>query len=143
MKRLRSRRGFSLIEIIIAAVIVSIAAAMVVPHVTGVKHKAYEDSMRNTLRRIIQLQITYHSRYKRYATTTDLQTEFGFAPDEKVNAWVDFTGFNPRYGFGAAANHSKTITYCGVYYGRPDAVSPPREGKIRCNPAGVPWEAGN
>jgi prepilin-type N-terminal cleavage/methylation domain-containing protein len=62
-------RGFTLIEIMIVIVIISIIAAIAIPSLFAAMRTAHEASAIGTLKTITSANVTYKSRYKTYAAS--------------------------------------------------------------------------
>ncbi len=67
--RLRDRKGFSLIELLIVIAIILIIAAIAIPKLTQARKAAYEMAAIRALNTVNTAQIQYFSTYGRYAQT--------------------------------------------------------------------------
>lgn len=70
---LRSRRGFTLIELMVVVLILGILASLVVPHLAASKDKAYLAGLRSDVRNAQLAEEEYFSVVGLYGTVTDLQ----------------------------------------------------------------------
>jgi type IV pilus assembly protein PilA len=74
MYKLRGRRGFSLIELLIVIAIILIIITMAVPKLNKAKMGAQETAAMAAIKAIHSAQVQYYSQYGRYATSL---TELG------------------------------------------------------------------
>lgn len=68
-QRNRSRRGFSLIELLIVIAIILVIAAMAAPKLTSARMQAQEMAAVTQIRTIHQAQVQYQSQFGKFATT--------------------------------------------------------------------------
>src|SRR6476469_6391239 len=116
------RKGFTLIEILIAVVVLGALAAIAIPHYAGAKNKAYQAAMMADLRTaaIIEEQFSAdnHGQYFSGSATEDSPLN-GFRPSKGVT--VTFTAFNilgSQLGdWIAVAHHGQSSENCEMRTG--------------------------
>lgn len=69
MRSRRSRKGFSLIELLIVIAIILIIAAIAIPKLTSARMAAFEMASIRTLHTINTAQVQYFSTYQRFASS--------------------------------------------------------------------------
>ena len=90
-----TRRGFTLIEVLIVVVVIGTLAAVAIPHYAGAKDKAYVAAMKADLRTVAIYEEQYaadnHGQYFGGVATEDSPLN-GFRPSKDVT--VTLTAFN-------------------------------------------------
>ncbi len=139
-----AKRGFTLVELLAAIVIISILAAMASATVYRSKNAAYLAAMQSDLRNLIRAQEEYYASSGIYftndpgnadgATYTKSVDGLDFTPSQNV---VIKIRANNR-GWSARAEHenrSPDKFYCAVFMGDITAYDPAvEEGVIECEP---------
>jgi prepilin-type N-terminal cleavage/methylation domain-containing protein len=117
-----NHKGFTLIELVIVAVLIGSLAAIAIPHYAGAKDRAYAASMRADLHIAALYEEEYaaenHGQYFAGSATTDSPLH-GFSPSTDVT--VTFTAFNilgsHLADWTAVARHGKSSQTCEVRSG--------------------------
>jgi len=121
-----NRKGFTLIEVAMVAVVIGILAAVAVPRYAGVKDKAYMAAMKADLHTIAiyeeQFAADNHGQYFSGTATPDAPLN-GFTPSKDVT--VTLTAFNilgsQLADWTAIVKHSQSSQSCEM-----------RAGEITC-----------
>jgi prepilin-type N-terminal cleavage/methylation domain-containing protein len=117
-----NRKGFTLIEVVIAAVVIGILAAVAVPRLTASKDKAYIAAMNADLHSVASLEEQYaadnHGQYFSGTATSDAPLN-GFTPSKGVT--MTLTAFNilgsQLADWTAVVKHSQTSASCEMHAG--------------------------
>jgi len=125
---MRSRPGFTLIELIIVVTIIGILAAMAIPKYAATKEKAYVVSLKSDLRNLVTAQEAYFADYLSYTNTAGLGGNYKTSAGVAVN--IDqVRGF----GWHATAWHVATTRTCTIYVGRGTDTTEVGEGVPQCD----------
>lgn len=117
-----NRKGFTLIEVVIAALVIGILAAVAVPRLTASKDKAYIAAMKADLHTIAIIEEQYaadnHGQYFSGTATSDTPLN-GFTPSKGVT--MTLTAFNilgsQLADWTAIVKHSQTSESCEMHAG--------------------------
>jgi prepilin-type N-terminal cleavage/methylation domain-containing protein len=117
-----NRKGFTLIEVVIAALVIGILAAVAVPRLAASKDKAYIAAMKADLHTIAILEEQYaadnHGQYFSGTATSDAPLN-GFTPSKGVT--MTLTAFNilgsQLADWTAVVKHSQTSEGCEMHAG--------------------------
>jgi prepilin-type N-terminal cleavage/methylation domain-containing protein len=117
-----NRKGFTLIEVVIAALVIGILAAVAVPRLAASKDKAYIAAMKADLHTIAILEEQYaadnHGQYFSGTATSDAPLN-GFTPSKGVT--ITLTAFNilgsQLADWTAVVKHSQTSESCEMHAG--------------------------
>ena len=117
-----NRKGFTLIEILIVAVLIGTLAAIAIPRYAGAKDRAYTAAMLADLRTGAVYEEQYaaenHGQYFGGVASADSPLQ-GFSPSKDVT--VTFTSFNilgsQLADWTAVARHGKTAQNCEMRSG--------------------------
>ncbi|MGZ3333616.1 MAG: type IV pilin protein [Gemmatimonadaceae bacterium] len=117
-----NRKGFTLIEVVIACVVIGILAAVAVPRLSASKDKAYIAAMKADLHTVAIFEEQYaaenHGQYFSGTTTSDTPLN-GFTPSKGVT--MTLTSFNilgsQLADWTAVVKHSQTSESCEMHAG--------------------------
>jgi len=117
-----NRKGFTLIEVVITALVIGILAAVAVPRLSASKDKAYIAAMKADLHTIAILEEQYaadnHGQYFSGTATSDAPLN-GFTPSKGVT--MTLTAFNilgsQLADWTAVVKHSQTSESCEMHAG--------------------------
>jgi prepilin-type N-terminal cleavage/methylation domain-containing protein len=125
---LRSRPGFSLIELFTVLLIIAVLAGVAITRLHNYKHRYYTTTMLSDLRNLAVAEESYWSSLDTY--TSDVAA-LNFSPSPLVTiTFVDADSV----GWSARASYANDTSTCAIYYGQA-AVLPPATTKaiIGCN----------
>jgi prepilin-type N-terminal cleavage/methylation domain-containing protein len=117
-----NRKGFTLIEVVIVAVVIGILAAVAVPRLSASKDKAYVAAMKADLHTIAIFEEQYaadnHGQYFSGTATSDTPLN-GFTPSKGVT--MTLTAFNilgsQLADWTAVVKHSQSSESCEMHAG--------------------------
>ena len=126
-----NRKGFTLIEVVIASVVIGILAAVAAPRLLASKDKAYIAAMKADLHTVAIFEEQYaaenHGQYFSGTATSDAPLN-GFTPSKGVT--ITLTAFNilgsQLANWTATVKHSQTSESCEL-----------RAGEITCTTSNV------
>jgi prepilin-type N-terminal cleavage/methylation domain-containing protein len=111
---MRSKKGFTLIEILIVVVIIGILAAIAIPKFANTKDKTFVAAMKSDLRNLA----TYEKQYAADnngayfpGTATSVSPLQGFVPSQNVTI-VAIAVVGPPQTWSATATHSQSAKTC-------------------------------
>lgn len=119
---LRAPRGFSLIELLAVLVILAILAAISIPRIHYMKHKAYIVTMEEDLRNLAVTEESYWSAVDTY--TSDMAA---LRFQQSAGVTITFVTVDAT-GWSATASIVNDTSICSIYYGTA-AVLPPATTK--------------
>lgn len=122
-----SRRGFTLIELMITTVIIGILVLISIPKFHKIREKAYVAAMVSDLGNLKIAEEAYFVDNMEY---TDDVTSLGFLPSTNNSVFIT----SAPSGWMARSAHLKTAIECVVFVGR--GITPPpnviTEGVVAC-----------
>lgn len=126
--RIRSRRAFTLVEILIVVVIVSILVAIAVPRFAYTKQSAYTGQLKSDLRNMVLAQEGYYNQHGTYATDVALLAP-SFVPSARNTLTVvQATG----YGWSGTATSANTSVICAVFFNVSPVAPATIDSQIAC-----------
>ena len=124
---MRNRRAFTLVEVLIAIVILGILSALAVPRVADSRERAYIAVMRMDLRNLATAQEGYYAEYFGYTADLAQLGNFLFSPGVTLQGPI---AASPT-GWSATARHAGTSATCSVGVGT--GVLPGySDGQVHC-----------
>lgn len=126
-----SRRGFTLVELLIVVVVIGILLAILIPKWANSKDRASEAAMKSDLRNLASAQESYFYDNDTYYDGPLPSASLAFIPSPGVS--VLLSGVSAS-GWGATATSTASPKTCALYYGTAPAPPPATsEGRIACN----------
>lgn len=133
----KASAGFTLMELLVAVIIISALLALVLPRFGSIRENTYVATMKNSIAKAITSQEFYMNENDQYASSfAQLSAATGYVPDNDVTLTVATTP-NPKYGYCIKANHAKTETACAVEFGLSGPGGVEFDGKIYCDADGT------
>jgi prepilin-type N-terminal cleavage/methylation domain-containing protein len=90
-KRLRSIKGFSLIELLVAVAIISILVAIAIPQFALYRSRSVDSQMKSDLKNAAIAMESYFAEYRVYPDTVSKITAVGFRQTNNVTLTIDVT----------------------------------------------------
>ncbi len=119
----RSRKGFTLVELLIVVVIIGILAAVAIPKFADTREKAYLSAMRSDLKRSITVAESFFAENGTYAAF----------PLDSASPGVTLTRLSgDARGWSAQATSVNTTKTCKVYVGTAATTASKPEGVPTC-----------
>ena len=128
MRPPRFRQGFTLLELLIVVLVISILSALAIPRFQNTKGKAYVSSLKSDLRNVASQQEQYFTYNRTYANDLGL-----ISITSSNGVTITIVEANGT-GWSATSTHPSAFPMlCAVYYGLAVPVKPAdTEGVIRC-----------
>jgi len=114
----RRRSGFSLIELFVVLVVISILVGLALPRMHGFKHQFYLTTMISDLRNLAATEEGYWSSVDSYTSDVDA-LRFYLSPGVLVT-FVQAVST----GWSASATHDGDTSHCAIYYGNAPPLPP-------------------
>lgn len=124
-----ARNGFTLVELLVVVVIVSILAAIAIPRFSNTKEKAYVAAMKSDLRNLATAEESFFFDSSKY--TVSLAQMSGYSPTVGVAITVNEA---TATGWSATAISATTARQCYLFSGVAVPVGTATiEGSISCS----------
>ncbi len=125
------RNGFTLIEMVIAVVLVGLLAAISIPRFTGSREKSVVATMMSDLHNLAMFQEDYLLDSTTYYAGTIPGAGFDYQPSRGVTVILQNV---TAFGWAATTTHQATTRSCAFYMGPAGPVPPATvEGIPGCN----------
>ena len=126
-----SRRGFTLIELVVVVVIVGLLAAIVGPQFSLARERTYVSVMKTDLRNFVTAEESYFYDFTVYAATPGSVEQRGFETSKGVSLTVNEATSS---GWSATTSHVSTTQQCYIYLGSAAPIgSAHTEGVVSCS----------
>jgi type IV pilus assembly protein PilA len=123
-----TRKGFTLVELLIVVVVIGILAAIAIPKFQNTKGKGYAATIKSDIRNLTSMQEDYFYFNETYASTLN---QLSFAGTDGVT--ITIVEADGR-GWSATATHPAAYPLtCAVFYGDAAPLAPAtNEAVIKC-----------
>lgn len=123
-----NRKGFTLLELIVVAVILGLLAAIAIQRFANTKEKTYLAAMKADLRNLITAEVVYSTDSLRYTTTIGSGGITWSATTGNTTPSIVLTGD----GFTAQIGNSNTPRTCVIFMGSTPVAPAVNEGEPAC-----------
>lgn len=110
----RGDAGFTLVELLIATLIVSLLIAIAIPFWRNMRGRSHVAAMRADLRNLAATQESYFYDHRAYAPSLTVLETVGFRPSPGVEVVIREA---TRYGWSATVSHPATLRQCHLFVG--------------------------
>jgi len=125
----RDSRGFSLVELLVAMVVVGILVGLAIPRYNEYKRRFYLTTMVTDLRNLATTEEAYWNLTGTYSTDFQ-QIQFTSTPRVSISMVSADT-----LGWAAKASYDGDTAICAIYYGNAPVLSPASiKNVIGCTP---------
>ncbi|MBI4420884.1 MAG: prepilin-type N-terminal cleavage/methylation domain-containing protein [Gemmatimonadetes bacterium] len=125
-----ARRGFTLIELMLAVVIVGLLATVALPQLSNARERTYTSVLKSDLRNFVAAEESYFYDFSVYTSDPASVVPRGFEGSDDVSLVVHEATAS---GWSATASHTRTTVQCFIFLGSAAPVgSASAEGVISC-----------
>jgi prepilin-type N-terminal cleavage/methylation domain-containing protein len=127
----RRNGGFTLVELLIAIVVIGVLAAIMIPAYGRVKNKGLGATMVSDLRNLVTAQENYFLENSEYYAGALPAAQFEYRVSSGVSVALQDVSIG---GWGAVATHQASEDTCAIYVGTSGPLAPATaEGVPECN----------
>lgn len=112
IRKLKDRKGFTLVELIVVLVILAILAALLIPALTGYIDKANEEKATAECRMVVMAAQTVGTTY--YADHDSL-SDANLPKTDEINKYSELPNANYVVTYNASGKVTKVVYTTGVY----------------------------
>ena len=136
MARMR-RAGFTLIEVLIVAVIIGVLASIAIPKFANTKTRAYIASMKSDLRNLVTSEESFFADSIKYGSATSCTTPptFGtvnFCPSSGNNITGPIVNGGGWSATMTNSNVTNPLVTCAIFVNTPAVAPATTEGVVAC-----------
>jgi prepilin-type N-terminal cleavage/methylation domain-containing protein len=108
---LKNEKGFTLVELMVALVIIAILAGVAISSFTAIKTRTYDAATQTNLRSVFQAckdYWTFGNSDNSCLLSTISNDKYGYSPSPDVEVTIDSNANNTEYDFVATARHTSS-----------------------------------
>ena len=128
---MRTRNGFTLVELVITVVVIGLLAALAIPRFAGSREQSVIATMKSDLHNLAMFQEDYVLDSASYYAGSVPGAGFAYQPSSGVTITLQNV---TAFGWAATATHTATSRTCAFYMGPAGPVGPAtNEGVPTCS----------
>jgi type IV pilus assembly protein PilE len=130
IRSVHADRGFTLVELLIAIVIIGLLASMAITQTSGFKDRSFATTMRSDLRNFATYEESFFYDNAVYSSDLGLVMDQGYRPSPSVTVTIAEA---TATGWAVVASHGQSTVECGLFVGDAAAVGAATdEGVTEC-----------